>query len=222
MSNHARGERERLAGLLAAAGPDGPTLCAGWRTRDLAAHLVVREGRPDAAPGIQLRRLAGWTARVQAGYARRPYEELVARFAAGPPRLSPFALPGADEAANTVEYFVHAEDVRRAVAWEPRPLGPALAEVLWRRLPMLARFELGRRTPVRLVLDRPDGANLTVAQRRAGSVRVTGEPAELLLFAFGRGAQAAVTVRGPADEVALLRSAVALPAESAGSAGSAE
>ena len=32
----------------------------------------------------------------------------------GPPRLSLFGLPGADELANVVEYFVHHEDVRRA------------------------------------------------------------------------------------------------------------
>ncbi|MEY9947965.1 TIGR03085 family metal-binding protein [Kitasatospora sp. GAS1066B] len=213
MSNYARGERQRLAELLAAAGPDAPTLCAGWLTRDLAAHLLVREGRPDAGPGIQLPLFAGWTARVQAGYAARPYAELVARFRAGPPRLSPFALPGVDELANAVEYFVHAEDVRRAVPWEPQAVDPALAELLWRRLPMPARFEVGRRTPVRLLLCLPDGRNLTVGQRRPGSVRVTGEPAELLLFAFGRGAQARLSVTGPAAELAQLRDAVALPAE---------
>ncbi|MFF7637760.1 TIGR03085 family metal-binding protein [Kitasatospora sp. NPDC008050] len=212
MSNHARGERQRLAELLAAAGPEGPTLCAGWLTRDLAAHLVLREGRPDAALGIQLPWFAGWTRRVQEGYARRPYAELVGRFRAGPPRGSLFALPGADEAANAVEYFVHAEDVRRAGEWQPQAVDPALAELLWRRLPMLARFELGRRTPVRMLLCRPDGRNLTVGQRRPGSVRVTGEPAELALFAFGRGARTELTVTGPPDEVARLRRAVGLPA----------
>ncbi|GAA1241238.1 TIGR03085 family metal-binding protein [Kitasatospora nipponensis] len=213
MSNHARTERERLAELLAAAGPDAPTLCAGWRTRELAAHLVLREARPDAAAGIQLRPLGGWTRRVQDGYARRPYEELVRRFRAGPPRLSPFALPGADEAANTVEYFVHAEDVRRAVPWEPRELDGALAEALWRRVPLTARFELAKRTPVRLVLAHRDGRNLTVGQKLRGTVRVTGDPGELLLFAFGRGAQSAVTVTGWPKELAALRAAVALPAE---------
>ncbi|MGF1429224.1 TIGR03085 family metal-binding protein [Kitasatospora sp. LaBMicrA B282] len=216
MSRHAQAERQRLAQLLAAAGPDAPTLCAGWRTRDLAAHLVLREARPDAALGFVVPPLAGWTQRVQQAYARRPYPELVRSFRDGPPRLSPFALPGADEAGNTVEYFVHAEDVRRAGADETEPvepaaIEPALAEVLWRRLPLPARFELGRRTPVRVLLCRPDGRNLTVGPARPGAVRVTGEPGELLLFAFGRGAHAAVTVAGPADEVAQLRAVVALP-----------
>ncbi|MDH6109955.1 uncharacterized protein (TIGR03085 family) [Kitasatospora sp. MAP12-15] len=214
MSNHARTERHRLAELLAAAGPDAPTLCAGWRTRELAAHLLLRERRPDAGPGIQLKPFAGWTRRVQDGYARRPYEELVREFRGGPPRLSFFALPGADEAANTVEYFVHAEDVRRAVPWEPQAPAPALEEALWKRLPLLARFEAGRRTPVRLLLRRPDGRFLTVGQRKPLTVQLAGEPGELLLFAFGRGAQARLTVEGPAEAVAALNARLPLPLSS--------
>ncbi|MDH6132571.1 uncharacterized protein (TIGR03085 family) [Kitasatospora sp. MAA4] len=213
MSNHARTERHRLADLLAAAGPQAPTLCAGWRTRDLAAHLLLRERRPDAGPGIQVRQFAGWTKRVQDGYARRPYEQLVSAFRAGPPRLSFFALPGADEAANTVEYFVHAEDVRRAVAWEPRALEPEFEEALWKRLPLLARFEAGRRTPVRLLLlRRGDGRFLTVGARRSLTVQVSGEPGELLLFAFGRGAQTRLTVNGSAHAVSALGARLPLPA----------
>ncbi|MCC9310205.1 TIGR03085 family metal-binding protein [Kitasatospora sp. RB6PN24] len=213
MSNHARGQRARLADLLAAAGPDSPTLCGGWLTRDLAAHLVLREARPDAAMGIVLPALAGHTERVQARYAALPYGELVRRLREGPPRWSAFALPGADEAANVVEYFVHAEDVRRAGAsWEPAPVGPELGELLWRRLGLTVRMELGRRTPVRVVLSLPDGRNVVAGQRLAGTVRVVGEPGELLLFAFGRGARARVAVSGPEDEVALLRRKVGLPA----------
>ena len=46
MSTHAKRERLLLADLLETAGPDAPTLCEGWTTRDLAAHVVVRERRP--------------------------------------------------------------------------------------------------------------------------------------------------------------------------------
>lgn len=35
-----------------AKGPDAPTLCEGWFTRDLAAHLWIREHRLDAAVGM--------------------------------------------------------------------------------------------------------------------------------------------------------------------------
>ncbi|MET8698835.1 TIGR03085 family metal-binding protein [Kitasatospora sp. NPDC058032] len=212
MSNHALAERHRLAELLAAAGPDAPTLCAGWSTRDLAAHLVIRERRPDAAAGIRVGPLAGWTHRVQESYADRPYEELVRMFRSGPPVLSLFSLPGADEAANTVEYYVHAEDVARAGEGPgPRPVPPGRAEALWRRLPLIARLEAGRRSPVRLELIRPDGRSLTVGPAGMPTVRITGEPGELVLFAFGRGARAELTVDGPEDAVEALRHALPIP-----------
>ncbi|MFE7528435.1 TIGR03085 family metal-binding protein [Kitasatospora sp. NPDC057542] len=212
MSNHALAERHRLAQLLTAAGPDAPTLCEGWTTRDLAAHLVIRERRPDAAAGIRIAALAARTRRVQDDYAARPYEELIRLFRSGPPVYSPFALPGADEAANTVEYFVHAEDVLRAVeGWTRRPVPPGRTEALWRRLPMIARFEAGRRSPVRLVLARHDGQSLTVGPAGAPTVRITGDPGELVLFTYGRGARTTLTVDGAPDAVEALRHVLPLP-----------
>ena len=44
-------ERWALCDLLTELGPDSPTLCAGWRSADLAAHLLTRERRPDTALG---------------------------------------------------------------------------------------------------------------------------------------------------------------------------
>ncbi|MEU9048522.1 MULTISPECIES: TIGR03085 family metal-binding protein [unclassified Kitasatospora] len=213
MSNHALAERHRLAQLLTAAGPEAPTLCGGWTTRDLAAHLVIRERRADAAAGIRVGALAGWTRRVQDDYAARPYEELVRLFRGGPPVFSLFALPGADEAANTIEYFVHAEDVLRAGEdWTAQPVPPGRAEALWRRLPLLARLEAGRRSPVRLTLARPDGQSLTVGPAGAPTVHLTGEPGELVLFVYGRGARTTLTVDGAPDAVEALRHVLPLPA----------
>src|SRR3954466_12386279 len=40
MSTHAKRERLLLADLLEAVGPEAPTLCEGWNSRDLAAHVV--------------------------------------------------------------------------------------------------------------------------------------------------------------------------------------
>ncbi|MER8182519.1 TIGR03085 family metal-binding protein [Kitasatospora sp. NPDC094015] len=211
-TRHARAERERLAGLLAAAGPDAPTRCAGWGTRELAAHLVLRERRPVAAAGIRVRALAGLTRRVQYGFAQRPYGELVRLFRSGPPGLSPFALPGVDEVANMVEYFVHAEDVRRAgAAVGPEPVDPGLAEALWRRLPSLMRFEHGRRLPVQLALVHPDGRRAEFGRAGAPTVEVTGEPGELVLFGYGRGACAEVSVSGPETAVAALKRVLPMP-----------
>ncbi|MEV7771945.1 TIGR03085 family metal-binding protein [Kitasatospora sp. NPDC086791] len=213
MSNHALAERHRLTELLAAAGPDAPTLCAGWTTRDLAAHLVLREHRPDAAAGIRIPALAARTRRVQDGYAARPYEELLRLFRSGPPLYSPFALPGADEAANTVEYFVHAEDVLRAAGdVKPQPLPPGRAEALWRRLPMIARFEAGRRSPVRLVLTHPDGRSLTIGPAGAPTVHLTGDPGELILFTYGRGAHTTLLTDGAPEALEALRHVLPLPA----------
>src|ERR1700723_4726115 len=133
---YAQDERAALAALLDETGPDGPTLCEGWQTRVLAAPLVLRERRPDAAAGVMGGPLAGYTARVQRQYLDRySYPALIAMFQAGPPSLSPFAIPGADEAANTVEYFVHHEDVRGAADdWTERPGDPGLSAALWRGL----------------------------------------------------------------------------------------
>ena len=61
----ARDERLALCALLDETGPDAPTLCEGWTTRDLAAHLVLRENRMDAGIGILGGPLAGYTSRVQ-------------------------------------------------------------------------------------------------------------------------------------------------------------
>src|SRR5690242_20953074 len=99
----AQRERAALVESMRAVGPDAPTLCGDWTTRDLAAHLVVRERRPDATPGVAVKALSGWTESVQESYAERPYADLVELVRTGPGRLSPFALPGADKLFNTSE-----------------------------------------------------------------------------------------------------------------------
>jgi uncharacterized protein (TIGR03085 family) len=210
--SYAQQERAALAALLDETGPDGSTLCEGWQTRDLVAHLVLRERRPDAAAGVMGGPLAGYTARVQRQYQDRySYAELVALFKAGPPPLSVFAIPGADEAANSVEYFVHHEDVRRAAdGWTERPLDAGLSDMLWRRLKG-ARLFL-RSAPAGVVLAReipPSGdqagkLDLIVAKNATPAVTVTGTPAELTLWSMGRGRAAHVTLDGPDEAVTKL------------------
>jgi len=204
---YAQEERAALADLLAETGPEGPTLCEGWQTRDLAAHLVLRERRPDAAAGVMGGPLAGYTARVQRHYLDKySYPELIALFKSGPPALSAFAIPGADEAANTVEYFVHHEDVRRAAGgWTERLLDAGLTEALWKRLKG-ARLFL-RSAPTGVVLAREDDGklDLIVAKAAAPSVTVTGSPAELTLWSMGRVSAAHVTLDGPDEAVAKLK-----------------
>ncbi|GAB3974810.1 TIGR03085 family metal-binding protein [Streptomyces sparsus] len=201
MSTHAKRERLLLADLLESSGPDAPTLCEGWTTRDLAAHVVVRERRADAAGGIVIKPLAARLERVQAEFAGKPYEELVQLIRTGPPKLSPFALKQIDEASNTVEFYIHTEDIRRAQPdWRPRELDPVFADALWRRLETAARL-YGRKAPVGLVLRRPNGQT-AVAHKGTPVVTATGEPSELLIFVSDRQQVAVVELEGDKDAVA--------------------
>lgn len=206
MTDFAREQRAALVEALRAAGPEAPTLCAGWTARDLAAHVVTRERRADAAAGILLKALAPRLARVQAEFAALPWDELLALVVAGPPRRSVFALPGVQELANLVEFFVHCEDVRRAQpGWEPRTVAPELSEALWKRLSPASKLAR-RRCPAPLVLRRPDGQALVV--RKGGpAVTVVGEPGELVLFLSGRQEHTIVQTEGPLEAVAAVRAA---------------
>jgi uncharacterized protein (TIGR03085 family) len=206
--SYSRDERLALCALLEKTGPDAPTLCEGWKTGDLAAHLVLRERRPDAAAGILGGPLAGYTARVQAQLKRRmSFAELVRAIRTGPPRLSVMALPGVDERANAVEFFVHHEDVRRAAAdWAPRDISSGESDMLWQRLRM-AKFLL-RRAPVGVELARegtgpagestgPAGPAYRITAKNATpAVTVIGSPAELTLWAMGRTTAAKVRFDG--------------------------
>ncbi|MFD5228123.1 TIGR03085 family metal-binding protein [Streptomyces qaidamensis] len=203
MSTHAKRERLLLADLLETAGPDAPTLCEGWTTRDLAAHVVVRERRPDAAGGMLIKQLAPRLDKVMAEYTDKPYEELIQLIRTGPPRFSPFSLKPLDEASNIIEFYVHTEDVRRAQPdWSPRDLDPVFQDALWSRLERTARL-MGRGVPTGLVLRRPDGQT-AVAHRGTPVVTVTGEPSELVLFSYGRQSAAKVDLDGDENAIAKL------------------
>jgi len=204
----AREERTALCALLDETGPRAPTLCEGWQTVDLAAHLVLRERRPDAAAGIMGGPLAGHTERVRRTLVdRTPYRQLVDEIRSGPPRLSVFAIPGMDERLNTVEFFVHHEDVRRGGdGWEPRDTGAGLAEYLWQRL-RGARL-IFRKAPVGIELVRDDLPTGPGSQRvritanaRTPMVTVTGTPGELTMWAMGRTAAARVRFDGSEPDV---------------------
>ncbi|MGP4083587.1 TIGR03085 family metal-binding protein [Streptomyces sp. KR55] len=204
MSTFAKRERLLLADLLETAGPEAPTLCEGWQTRDLAAHVVVRERRPDAAGGMLIKQLAPRLEKAMEEFTAKPYEELIQLIRTGPPRFSPFQLKQIDEMSNTVEFYVHTEDVRRAQPdWTARELDPVFQDTLWSRLERTARL-MGRSAPTGLVLRRPDGQT-AVAHRGTPVVTVTGEPSELLLFVYGRQSAAEVDVDGDQDAIAKLQ-----------------
>jgi uncharacterized protein (TIGR03085 family) len=200
----AKRERAALVETMRSAGPDAPTLCEGWTARDLAAHLVVREHRLDAAPGILVPQLAGYTAKVQDHVtAATDWPGLVDKIAAGPPLYSPFFL--LDPLINVGEMFIHNEDVRRAQpGWQPRELDAATVSALARMVPNMARMTMAK-SPARVTLKTPDGKTVGTIGR-GPEVTVTGAPGELLMFAAGRE-QAEVTFTGDDDAVAALRAA---------------
>jgi uncharacterized protein (TIGR03085 family) len=205
VTNFARTERQALSDLMLEVGPDAPTLCEGWDTADLAAHLVIRERRPDSAIGIVVKPLEGWTERVRASTRKgNDFAHLVDQVRSGPPAWSPVRfVPGVDAVTNTVEFFVHHEDVRRAQpGWAPRVLDPALEDVLWSRLARGARLLL-RSSPVSLTLVTDDGRS-TVAKGDGSAVTARGKPSELTLLAFGRAPEIRVEFEGADDDVRAL------------------
>jgi uncharacterized protein (TIGR03085 family) len=207
VTNLAATERASLSDLLDDLGPFAPTLCEGWRTRDLTAHLVLRESRLDALAGVVIGALAGRTARVQRKLAHRNFTDLVNRLRTGPPWWSPFRLPRINEGANNVEFFVHHEDVRRAQPdWKPRVLDAATDELLWRRCRRIARLAL-RTAPGGIELLRSDtGERHTGRAPAAGRSVLTlrGTPQELLLYLYGRRDHALVEPDGDAETFRVL------------------
>ncbi|MFC7616830.1 TIGR03085 family metal-binding protein [Actinokineospora soli] len=201
MTTVARDERAQLCDLFAEVGPDQPTLCDGWTTRDLAAHLVVRERRPDAAFGILVKPLAGYLDGVQRKIAAKPWDELVHLVRTGPPAFSPYAL--LDTLVNTTEFFVHHEDVRRAQPdWQPRPADPKRDAALWTAVARAGKL-MYRNSPVGVALRTPAGREVAV-KRGPTTVSVVGEPGELLLHAFGRD-QAVVDYDGEQAAIGAVR-----------------
>ena len=198
-------ERRELCDLLEELGPDSPTLCEGWTTLDLSAHLVVRERDPRSAPGIIFGgRFEPMLDRLMQRAASRGYADVVERVRNGPP-LGPFVVPGLRTLINLNEYVVHHEDVRRANGLAPRTDRPELQDRLWRLLRQGARLMLRKvkGTSVRLVL--PDGEHVTIGS--GPEVTITGEPVELLLFLQGRKDAAQVELAGTDEAIAAVRAA---------------
>jgi len=200
----ARRERADLCDLALEVGADSPTLCSGWTAKDLVVHLLVRERSPLGGAGIVASPLAGFTRRSSERYAERDHTALVDRL------RSPggmFAIPVVDKAANTFEYLVHHEDLRRGrPGWEPRELDPADVDALWAQLRKGIVF-VGRKLPRPTVLRRGDTGDSVVARKGGEPVTITGDVVEIVLFLFGRDATRGLTFEGPDEAVDAVRAA---------------
>ncbi|MDO4898613.1 MAG: TIGR03085 family metal-binding protein [Rothia sp. (in: high G+C Gram-positive bacteria)] len=190
-------ERTALVQVLRQAGSTAPTLCEGWETRHLLAHLLLRESKPLVVPGMGLPFLAGHTDRVTNQLAdelleQRRYEKALDDFAALPGYFGMRRrFPALDAAMNTIEYFVHIEDVRRAAdSWQPRDLEAGVQQKIWADLLKRGGLMARKRFAAGLVLEAPgySPAAAAVLAPKPGTVApvLTGEPGELVLYLFGR------------------------------------
>jgi uncharacterized protein (TIGR03085 family) len=201
-----RTERTELCDVALQVGGDQPTLCDDWTVKELIVHLLLRESSP-AAVGIVVPALAGLTDLESRRYGRRDFAVLVERLRQGPPLWSPFAIPTVDSLANTVEYFVHHEDIRRAQpSWSPRPLTDRQQELLWRSVRILGRGPV-RSAELGITLERSDTGERTVLKPGEPMAVVRGLPSELTLFVYGRKPEARVELLGPDEATSALRGA---------------
>jgi uncharacterized protein (TIGR03085 family) len=196
-------ERAALCDLMEEKGPDAPTLCEGWTTADMAAHLFVRERRPLASPGILVPQLAKVTEREMGRAKQRfGFKGLVDRIRSGPPLW----WRPIDGTVNGLEFLVHHEDVRRGEpGWEPRE-DPALDAAAWRILGRAAGLLSRRVKGAGLVLERSDGERI-VARKGEPRAVLRGGPVELLLYLEGRSGAARVSLDGDEAATGVVRGA---------------
>jgi uncharacterized protein (TIGR03085 family) len=200
-------ERAQLSDLLDELGPEAPTLLEPWTTRDLAAHLVLRERDYLAGPGLVL--LGAWgrfAERRRQVLALKDFAGLVATIRSGPPPGF-FRIGWVRRFPNLNEFFVHHEDVRRANGRGPRTNEPALDESLWRNVSLGSWFLARRLRGAGLELEWAGTAKTVRARRGEPTARITGSPGEVLLYLFGRQGAAQVEVRGPDAAVQAVRRA---------------
>jgi len=129
---------------------------------------------------------------VRSALSAHGFAALVEAIRTAPPWLR---IERIDDAVNTVEMFVHTEDVRRANGMSTRTQPVTFEAAIWRRLSRQARLSF-RRVPATVVLT-PTTAGAPITVGKGGpDVTVTGLPSELLLLAYNRKEHAQVTITG--------------------------
>jgi len=200
-------ERARLSDLFDELGPQAPTLLEPWTTRDLAAHLVLRERDYLAGPGLVLP--GGWgrlAERRRRALAVKDFTWLSATIRSGPPPGF-FRIGWVRRVPNLNEFFVHHEDVRRANGRGPRTSEHALDVALWRNVSRAPWFLARRLHGAGLELQWAGTAQTVRARRGEPAARIAGPPGELLLYLFGRQSAAHVEVSGPDAAIEAVRRA---------------
>jgi len=199
----ARRERAALCDLALVLGEDAPTLCGDWTAKDLVTHLLVRERSPLGVVAL-VPPLSGLVEREMARLARQDFAVLVERLRGH--GLTPMALPPVDKLFNTVEFFVHHEDLRRAQdGWEPRELDAADEDEIWRTVKGYGG-RLVKDAGVPVVARRTDTGKTVTLRKGPDPAVLAGPPSEVVFFLFGREQASGLAFEGPEAHVAALRS----------------
>ncbi len=185
----AQDQRALLCDLFLELGPFAPTLDEGWKTQDLAAHLWIREHKPQAMLGVLVEKYESLTERIQMDALHtHGFVGLVEQL-----RKPPLLLRPMDSVMNGAEFFIHHMDVLRANDRD-QTLSPEHEESLRAPLKMFAK-KIAKTFGDRLVLDTNDGKQLELG-RGTTPVHVIGKPSELVLFVSGRTDNANVELVG--------------------------
>ena len=202
-ASYARTERQALCETARSVGPKAPTLCEGWDVKDLICHLLVRESSLIGAPGIAVPPLSGLTDREMARLRKQPFERLLERLRKH--RLTFYALPPVDAAFNSLEFFVHHEDIRRAQpGWRRRNLPTEAPDVLWQGL-RAQGAALVRFAGVPVVVRRTDTGRTATLMPGSDPVEISGPVTEIVFYLFGRNQVRDLEFSGPEDKIARLK-----------------
>ena len=199
----AAAERNALADLFLERGPDEPTLAGEWTTNDLLAHLVIRERRPDAAPGILIPPLSFWT-RACPGPGRAAGLRRQRR--ADPQRPAVVEPDGAAlprrRGRPGVLHPPRGRAPRRRGLGAAAPGARRATGSSWKQLGLLGKL-VYRSSPVGVTLRAPDGRE-HAAKSGPRPVTIVGEPGELVIYTSGRE-QAVVSFEGEPADVATVK-----------------
>lgn len=201
----ARRERHALCDLALVLGEDAPTLSGDWTAKELVTHLLLREHSPIGAPGLVIGPLSHLTDREMERIGRKDFTVLVESVRKR--GFTPFAIPVVDRAVNTLEYYVHHEDLRRAQpGWTPRELDRADESALWSALRVFGRG-LVRPAGVPVRIRRTDTGAEATLRGGADPAVLAGMPSEIVMFLYGRDQHRGLSFTGPDAHIERLRSA---------------
>jgi len=187
-----KSERQGLVETLKALGPDAPTLCEGWMTKHLLAHLIMRETEPVNASGILLKGRQKQTQNRLEELSTH-FESNLSKLKSGPPLWNPMRY--LDKWVNALEMLIHHEDVLRAQPnWQRRKFTDSETKELDFLLKIAPRF---------LVRGAKVVPTLVVGDlQSSGRIILRGDQVDLLLFLAGRQSASNVSIEGDELDVA--------------------